>query len=177
MSQNAPSPIQPHQPTHGFRAEEIALGILAILSIAGIGVADFSSKDGLQYWFVMVPIFAAVSIFTGWSRARSQGETTFGILGRQALHWSALVLAIYLVYLLQQTGRLNRDDAGLVALLCLAITTFLAGVHFDWRLGVLGLVLGAAAACAALVEEFFWLLLIPALLAGAVVVLWRKYVA
>jgi hypothetical protein len=93
------------------------------------------------------------------------------------LHWSVLILAIYLLYLLQQTGRLNRDDAGLVALLCLAITTFLAGVHFDWRLGVLGVILGAAAACAALIEEFFWILLIPALLAGVVVVLWRRYTA
>jgi hypothetical protein len=174
MSEIGASTSQPDQPPRRFRVEEITLGALVILSIGGIAVADFSSKYGLRYWFAMVPLFAGASILIGWSRARRQGETTLGILGRQALHWSVLPLAVYLVYLLEQTGRLNRDDAGLVALLALAVTTFLAGVHFDWRLGVLGALLGVTAACAALIEEFFWILLIPALIAAAITVLWHR---
>lgn len=174
MSESVSSPVQPNQATRRFKAEEIILGAVAILSIAGIAVADFSSQDGMRYWFVMVPIFAAASVFAGWSRAREQGEAPLAILAKQAFHWLALLLAVYLIYLLQQTGRLNRDDAGLVTLLALALTTFLAGVHFDWRLGVLGVLLGVTAACAALIEEFFWVLLIPALIAGAITILWRR---
>ena len=56
----------------------------------------------------------------------------------------------------------------------LALACFLAGVHFDWRLSLLGVVLGAAAACALLIKEFFWFLLIPALVVGIIAVLWRK---
>ena len=81
---------------------------------------------------------------------------------------------MYLIYLLERTGRLNREDAGLVALLSLSLTTVLAGIHFDWRLAVLGILLAVATAGAALVEEFFWILLIPAVVAGAVVVIWQR---
>ena len=105
-------------------------------------------------------IFAGAILFTGWTRARDRGQSIHQILWRQALHWLALALAVYLVFMLEQTGRLNREDAGLVALLALSLTTLLAGVHFDWRLMLLGGVLGVTAACAAFVEEFFWILLI-----------------
>ena len=106
------------------------------------------------------------------SRARQQGQSVSGIMLRQVAHWSVLPIAIYIVYLMQATGRLNREDAGLVVLLSLAITTFLAGVHFDWRLVVLGVVLGAGALFAALVEEFFWVFLIIAI--PVIAVLWWR---
>jgi hypothetical protein len=120
----------------------------------------------------MVPIFAGASLFTGWTRARDRGQSIHQILWRQALHWLALALAVYLVFMLEQTGRLNREDAGLVALLALSLTTLLAGVHFDWRLMLLGGVLGVTAACAAFVEEFFWILLLPAVVAGGITLFW-----
>ena len=154
-------------------SEKLVFGILLALSVVGIAIADFSVRYGLTYWLVMVPVFAAASLYTGWTRARERGERIHQILGRQALHWSALALAVYLVFMLQQTGRLNREDAGLVTLLALALTTLLAGVHFDWRLVLLGGLLGVTAACAAFVEEFFWILLIPAVLAGAIALFWR----
>lgn len=157
-----------------FGAEEITFAVLVLLSIVGIAVSDFSTQYGLTYWMVMVPLFAAASIFSGWFRARGHGQSVAGILWRQAFHWAAAALAVYLIYLFERTGRVNDEDAGLVTLLVLALTTFLAGVHFDWRLALLGLVLGAAAAAAALIEQFFWVLSLPALLVGLVVIYWRK---
>jgi hypothetical protein len=174
MSENQPSTTQVEAPTRRLGPEETVLASLAVLSIGGMAIADFSARFGFWYWLAMVPIFVAASLFAGWARARRRGETALRILQKQVLHWATLPLAVYLVYLLEKTGRLNREDAGLVALLALAVTTALAGVHFDWRLGVLGALLGITAACAALVEEFFWLLLIPAVAAAAIAILWRK---
>ena len=154
--------------------EAIAFGGLACLSIVGIGIADFSASRGLAYWLMMVPVFAAVSIATGWTRARRRGEAGAVLVWKQVLHWVPLLLALYLIYALEATGRLNREDAGLVSLIAFALTTLLAGVHLDWRLAVLGALLGVTAAAAALVEEFFWVLLIPALIAAAVVIFWRR---
>ena len=153
-------------------SEKIVFAGLLVLSIGGIAIADFSVRFGLYYWLVMVPIFAGASLFTGWTRARDRGESIHQILWRQALHWLALALAVYLVFMLEQTGRLNREDAGLVALLALSLTTLLAGVHFDWRLMLLGGLLGVTAACAAFVEEFFWILLLPAVVAGGIALFW-----
>jgi hypothetical protein len=90
---------------------------LLVLSIGGIAIADFSVRFGLYYWLVMVPIFAGASLFTGWTRARDRGESIHQILWRQALHWLALALAVYLVFMLEHTGRLNRRGWGHRALL------------------------------------------------------------
>jgi hypothetical protein len=157
-----------------LRPEEILLAVLVALSVGGIAVMDFSTRYGLWYWLAMVPTFGGVSIYSGWSRVRSKGETGPAILRVQLLHWGGLVLAVLLVYLLQYTGRLSDDEAGFVALLALSLTTFLAGVHFDWRFCVLGVVLGITLAVAAFVKGFFWLLLIPIAVAGALAVLWKR---
>ena len=159
-------------PLRQLGSEKLVFVGLLVLSIGGIAVADFSVRWGLNYWLVMVPVFAGASLFSGWSRARGRGEGIQQILWRQAAHWSALALAVYLVYMLEQTRRLNQEDAGLVALLALSLTTLLAGVHFDWRLMLLGGLLGVTAACAAFVEEFFWVLLLPAVVAGGLAVFW-----
>jgi 4-amino-4-deoxy-L-arabinose transferase-like glycosyltransferase len=172
---SAPAPETPARPRRRrLEVEEIVVAVLLGLSIIGIGITDFARGQGLRYWLGMVPIFAAASIFASWKRTRSRGGRVTVTLLQQVLHWGALALAVCLVYVFARTGRINNADAGLVALLALALTTFLAGVHFDWRLAVLGAVLGAAAACAALLEQFFWILLLPALAAGAVAVLWRR---
>ena len=155
--------------------EEIAFIALLLLAIGGMAVTDYSARSGLSYWLVVIPLFAAVSIFSGWRRASADGKNVGAVLLSQLLHWGALVLAVYLIYLLERTGRLNREDAGLVALLSLSLTTVLAGIHFDRRLAVLGVLLAIGTASAALVEEFFWILLIPTVLAGVVIVWrWRK---
>jgi hypothetical protein len=170
-----PAPSQQAEPTsRRLGIEEILFLGLVALSIVGIAVTDFARERGLWYWLVMVPVFAGASITAGWSRARSDGQGTVLILRQQLLHWLALAAAVYLIYLFQRTGHVKYEDAGLVALVALALTTFLAGVHFDWRLGVLGAVLFVAAACAALIEHFFWVLLLPALLVAAVAVFWRR---
>lgn len=175
MSQPTHSPpASGSAPKRRFSVEEIGFAVLLVLSLGGMAVSDFSRDWGLGYWLVMVPLFAAASVYSGWTRARSRGEGVGAQLARQIVHWGVLALAVWVIFLFERTGRLNREDAGLVALLALALTTILAGVHFDWRLAVLGVLLGAAAGAAALVEEFFWVMLIPALVAGLVVLLWQR---
>jgi hypothetical protein len=164
----------PAAPSRRLGADEIGFAALLLLSLGGVAIADFSARWGLSYWLAMVPLFAAASVYTGWERARGRGQGVGSVVLSQALHWGALALAVYLIFLLERTGRLNREDAGLVAMLSLSLTTLLAGVHFDWRLAVLGALVGVAAACSALVEEFFWMLLVPAVVAGAAVIFWQR---
>lgn len=169
-TESASTDVARHRKRH---LEEAALGVLAILSLIGIAIADFSAQQSFRYWVAIAPVFAAVSIFTSWSRARAHERAAMGFLGQQLMHWLVLPVTVYLIYLMEQTGRLNREDAGLVALLALAVTTFLAGVHFDWRLAVVGAGLAAGALVAALVEEFFWVFLVVAIPLIAVAI-WRR---
>jgi len=153
---------------------EIILALLAILSLVGVAIANFSARSGFYYWLFMVPVFGGASIYAGWTQARQRQEGIGSVLRKQLLHWSVLPFAVYLIYMLEETGRLNREDAGLVALIVLSLTSFLAGVHFDWRLAILGALLGVGAAFVALASEFFWIFFVLGLLVVAFLVFWRK---
>jgi hypothetical protein len=155
--------------------EKILLALLIGLSVGGVAVADYSAANGLKYWLAVVPVFALASTFVSWKGARADGVSVLQILGRQLFHWTPLALAIYFVFFLEQAGRLNRDDAGLVSLLLLTVSTLLAGVHFDWRIFVVGALLGVTTACVSIVEEFLWWILAgAAVVAAAAVYLWPR---
>jgi hypothetical protein len=159
------------RPARQLRVEEVILVVLLTLSAVGIAISQISPRDAFWYWLAMVPVFGGISVFSGWSRAREQGLTAVGVLRNQLLHWFALAAAVCLVFLLEYTGRMNSEDAGLVALLALALTTFLAGVHFDWRYCVVGALLAAAVVAVALLEEFFlWVIVIAAVAVAAYLV-------
>ena len=177
MAEPYTSSVNPETQSHAIshpRQDELILIGLTILAIIGIALTDFDRYYGLRYWLVMVPVFAGASIYAGWSRARAEGENPAKILRIQAFHWLASALAVYLVYLLQVTGRMNKEAAGLVTLLTVALGTFLAGVHFSWRFCVLGGILFLTVVAAAFLETFFWVFLIPALIAGAAMVFVKR---
>jgi len=154
--------------------EAVLLGLL-FLSGVGIALTDFSPSKGFWYWVAMAPLFWGASIRIEWSRVKQRGESRFKVVRRQIIHWVGYLVAVHLVFLLNYTGRMNSADAGLVALLVLALSTFFAGIYSDWRITFVGIFLGSAVAGAALIEEYIWLALIPliVILAGAIV--WWRY--
>jgi len=79
--------------------------------------------------------------------------------------WMApgVVGAVYLIYLLQRTGRMTNEAAGLGALITVALSTFLAGAHSDWRLMVVGVVLGVTVVGFAILEQLIWIVVLPLL--------------
>lgn len=159
-------------PIH-FHREQVLQIILLLLAVIGIAMTNIARPYGLHYWLAMVPIFALVSIYDGWSKARSAGIKPTAILKLQLLHWLGSALAVYLVYLLEYTGRMGREAAGLATLTTVALTTFLAGIHFSWRFCVLGFLLGATVAAGAFWQEFFWLLIAPTVVVGAALMIWH----
>lgn len=155
-----------------LQANEILLIALIALSAIGIAVTDFSPKYGFWYWMAMVPIFGGFSLYTGWSKAAQQGISASVVIRTQLLHWIGLLVAIVVVFFLLKTGRINNIEAGIIALLMFAFATFLAGVHFDWRYMVVGIILGAAVVGAALVQEFIWMVMIPIVAAIILGIIW-----
>jgi dipeptide/tripeptide permease len=95
-------------------------------------------------------------------------------VAREVLHWSGLAVAVTLIYLLQATGRMTNEAAGLVALVALALTSFLAGIHGNWRFCIVGALLACAVAAAALVEEYLWVLLPLVVLVVAGALFWIR---
>jgi len=163
------------EPTKTSHARDIVFIILVALAVGGVAVMDFSRDKGIWYWLAMAPVFAAASIFLAWHVNREALEPRPLLIKRQLVHWLIQVVAVLMTFLLLRFSDVTQITAGFVALLTLAMTTLLAGVHFEWRLAVLGLILVATFVAAVLAEHFFWLLLIVAVIAVIVALRWRGH--
>jgi hypothetical protein len=146
----------------GFRLnrQEWIVILLIALSIIGIGVTDFSPAVSHWYWLAMVPVFGLFCILIEWDRAEGEGQGKLVIMRKQLLQWLGLLLAVQLVYLLLHAGRLDNENTGLVIPLLLALTVYASGVHLEWRLCVVGVLLGLALIMPTYLEEFIWLIMI-----------------
>jgi len=157
------------------RQEESILITLIVLSTVGIAITNFSPFKSFYFWVAMVPVFGLTSLYIGWSKARKRGEGISRIIWVQVLHWIGLLAAIGLIYLLYSTtGRIDNNQLALLTLLSLALATFLAGVHFEWRFMVVGVILGAAVAGAALIEQVIWMIIIPIAAMLVLAIFWWK---
>lgn len=158
-----------------IHTDEAILLTLIALSAVGIGITNFMPVRSFWFWVAMAPVFGIVSLYMGWSKARKRGEGASKIIWAQVLHWVGLFAAIVLIYLLfDPAGRINNNQLALISLLALALTTFLAGVHFDWRFMVVGIILGVSVAGAALVEQMIWMIAIPIIAAVILLIFWWK---
>lgn len=178
---------EPHinQPSHNIpqqqsfaksvRQEEAILITLIVLATVGIAITNFRPLESFYFWVAMVPVFGLTSLYIGWTKARKRGEGITRILRIQLLHWGGLLAAIGLIYLLYtKTGRIDNNQLALLTLLSLALATFLAGVHFEWRFMVVGVILGAAVAGAAVIEQVIWMIVIPIAVIVLLAVFWWK---
>lgn len=136
---------------------------LVLLSGVGMAVSNASSDRGFRYWLWMVPVFGALSAVAAGIGAGRRGDLVAAAVGREVLHWSGLAVAVGLLHLLQTSGVMAEDALGPIALLALALTSYLAGIRADWRFCVVGGILACGVAATALLERFLWVLALPAL--------------
>ena len=155
--------------------EEAILITLIVLATVGIAITNFSPFESFYFWVAMVPVFGLTSLYIGWTKARKRGEGISRIIWVQLLHWVGLLAAIGLIYMLySSTGRIDNNQLALLTLTCLALATFLAGVHFEWRFMVVGVILGAAVAGAAVIEQVIWMIGLPVAAIIVLVIFWWK---
>ena len=149
--------------------------LLVLLSIVGIGITDFSPLLSHWYWLAMVVVIGIACIVMDWSRARKKGLNATTIVKKEVFIWLSVLVAVNLVYFLFHSGRLDSENTGLVILLILALATFLAGLRQDWRLCLLGVLLGGALILATYLEEFLWIVLMVVLAAAAGIYFMARY--
>ena len=143
---------------HGLKVFEIIFVILVVLSLIGVGITDISPTHSYWYWFAMAPIFACACLIIEWTHARNEGKNWMGILRTQLLTWFGLLVAVQAVFLLLRAGRLTYESTGLVILLLLALTTFIAGINLGYQLCLLGGFLGLTLLVVAYLEQYVWVL-------------------
>jgi hypothetical protein len=149
--------------------------ILVFLSVGGVAIMDYSEKYWFWYWLAMGVIFGLVSIGMAWKNDQNKPGDQGDRVKKQALHWGTMIIAILLVFLMHYADLFDRPSTpGLLVLLLLALTATLAGVHFNWRMAVVGLILMATFVAAVIAEEFLWILLLAGFVAVVVIFATRR---
>jgi hypothetical protein len=116
---------------------------------------------------------AVMCVATQWENA-SDKRFRFRLIGTQALHWAAVLVAMNIVVLDRVQSMLPAPALSLVLLTLLALGTFLAGVNFlSVQICFLGLAMALAVpAIAWLTQSFLFIVLALLLVAGIGVAVW-----
>lgn len=157
-----------------FKLEDAVLVLLLILSLAGIGITDFSTHDGYGYWLIMVLVFGLSAIVIAWSKSKRDALFDFTTIAKeQFMHWFTSLCVVGGVFLLEQSGRFDEGSASLVILLVLSLSTILDGIRVGLRLSLVGLFLGVSSIIMAYLENFMWLEILIAVAIAVITIFWE----
>jgi hypothetical protein len=142
---------------------------MVLAAFIAIGASDASYAASQPYWLGLAAAFGLAALAIEWVH-RDAAFSLSRVAPRLALHWIGVIAALEAVFLFIDAGRLAGAGVGLTNGAILALGAFLAGVHGNWRLLVVGVAIGLAAVLVALVEQYVWLLVGLGLVAVAAVV-------
>ncbi len=143
-----------------WKARFFVCAFLLVLSFSGMVVTSIKPSWGWNYWRVLAVIYTITCLWLNFHLKRS--ESSGLSIGKELLHWLALLIAVYMVAILENTGIFGNLEAGITVLAMLSLTVFLAGLYIDSAFIILGIVLAIFVVLATLVEAYLTVILIPA---------------
>ena len=109
----------------------LMVGVLGVMVMIGLFLSNYSSEKARYYWCAMFPIFGLACLAHELAAGRACEIALWRILLRQALHWIGPIVAVKILFMQHARGQMSTDAVALTIILLLAVTCFLAGVHFD----------------------------------------------
>jgi hypothetical protein len=128
------------------------------------------------YWIALMPLIGVVCVATRWRDIGGRDER-LRLVWTQALHWTAVLVAMHLMFVADVARMMNTDAGALAVLTLLALGTFTAGVHIgSWRICFVGLIFGIGVPGIAWLEQSALFLLLGALVLIAIIapLVWRE---
>jgi hypothetical protein len=150
--------------------------LMLVLAVVGVAYTSISRAPMALYWILLAPLMGIICIATRWPDARDRDER-LRLVWTQALHWTAVLVAMHLVFVADVARMMNSDSGALAILTLLALGTFTAGVHIgSWRICVVGLIFAIGVPGIAWLEQSALFLLLVALVLIAIVapLFWRE---
>jgi hypothetical protein len=149
----------------------VVVGVLGILVMIGLFLSNYSSEKARLYWCAMFPIFGIACLAHELAAGRAYEIALWRILMRQALHWVGPIVAVKILFMQHARGQMANDAVALTIILLLAVTCFLAGVHFDRSFYWVSAFLALAAVIGTEIETYLWFAVVLALIAVAIAAL------
>lgn len=127
---------------------------MTTLAIAGTGITLADSGWSRSYWLFLVPVYGLLCIATAWHRR----NVTRQVVERTVLHWVGIAVAIVIDFAyVQNSGEQTATGTGLSSLIILSVGCLLAGVHLEWPIGLVGILLLGIVMVVAVAQEYLLL--------------------
>jgi hypothetical protein len=146
------------------------VGVLGILVMIGLFLSNYSSDKARFYWCAMFPVFGVACLAHELAAGRAYEVALWRILMRQALHWVGPIAAVEILFMQHARGQMATDAVALTVILLLAVTCFLAGVHFDSSFYWVSAFLALAAVIGTEIETYLWFAVVLLLIAVAIAI-------
>ena len=169
MTQSTPPPNSESKTNARAWLREWPYGLVLLLTLVGVAYTSITKRPTTGFWEFLVPVTAAVCVWSGWRYAHDR-KAQFRLIWTQVAHWLAFFVAMNLLLVPDVQKMLNADATGLAILLLLALGTFVAGIHIPaWEICILGFVMALFVPAIAWIEEAALILLLGAIVLVAVV--------
>jgi hypothetical protein len=141
--------------------------LMLALAIIGVGITQLATSGGWRYWAILAVIYAGISVVRTWQLAKPAGTPVWSMIRAQVLHWAGTLVAIMIVLRFQSADITGRGPTSDFSLLILALSCFLAGVHFNPMFMLLGAILAIIAVALGYLDQLSIFVLIAPLVALA----------
>ena len=136
--------LQPGLWRRMFRPKDIGFYLMIVLAWIGAVYTTYNLDTSRWYWHWLIPIFALICIITQWNNVEPTLKARLLLIARQILHWGAVLALAFLLYMVS-AGHNNIIDliddrhGSFMMTYTIALSTFLAGIYYDWRLCVVAI--------------------------------------
>ena len=171
-----PAPL-PRKTNWRLVGRGILLAVLLGLCGFGLATTPFWAQHSLTYWLWVTPAFGLLSLLLcGLYERQRFTLLRWRVVQHQVLLWIGTTAAIFLLFRFIEKGILKPEAAGPVATIIIALSIYMAGITFDWRLIVIALLLSVMAVGAIFLERVLVLVFGILLTLGIAYVLLRPVV-
>lgn len=160
------------QKKHPFKARLFVGILMLVFAFLGVIVTDIWRDGSWNYWRVMSPVFAVLSLWLSWYMRKGGKKLNSATIWHELAQWAGLIGAVYLMSGFVHIGLVSRFEASLQVLVMLALTVFVNGIYTEHSFIVIGLLLGLLAGVIALINQYLFAILIPVAIVGVTALVW-----
>ncbi len=166
-----PAPVEKSK-TAPWKIQFYALCAMLLLALIGMGLSQALETGGWWYWLFVIVVYAALGLWRSTRKAKKKDKAVRQMIGRELGHWAILLAFLAVTFLLEREEIISRQASSDIALLLLALSCCLAGVHFDWLLMIVGIVLTIMLVAMSTLEQYtvvLWVIMVlVAMLAASI---------
>ena len=136
--------------------------LMLVIAMVGLAIAQAYANAGWVVWMVVVVIYALIGMWLSWKHAPAAHKPRFAQLRAHIYHWFGLLVMIKVLFILEQLEYVKGTTVSDMALMMLALTCYLAGIHLEPIMVVVGIFLAVMAFVAAYFNQYILIIMVPA---------------